>query len=434
MKNYRFYVLLLIIVLNILSLKAQSVLEGTIFDSITGLPIEGVNIIVKDTDNGSYTDLDGYYEIQIVSFPATLIISHLGYTDKELKFINADPKTSQIFLEPLYNALEEITVRPVDDVESISNVDKYSIIDFEVVNESILRLELRGANTYMLTMTDLSGKENANLKLEKNKRVERLFKSCTDNLFLVCSNYAIQLFVSESGIDLGQSIKIDTFNDFIETCKLRIRNKVYYQMELHNGLQQDISSYDLESKKVNLFKSIANQTQLKHYFEDSGIIKSSQIASNITTNNVSENKRIRKLQQNGDFYLTVLHKPEFPIYLGETDGYMVLFNHIEGKLQKYDINDLIQSETLINYTIEEDWLKIILLDQVTKKAFAVYNHDKGLAIKEIDLQSGATDLKAIINAKYIQYQNMIMHNGFLFYLKKENKIAINQELMKYSIN
>ncbi len=413
--------------------QAQIIFESKTLNLTSKLPIEGANILIKNTNKGAFTDLDGNFKIQIDLFPTTLIITHLGYKKKEIQITNDSQKNNPIYLEPLYNILENITIRHSYEEVSISNAKEYSILDFEVFDESILRLELHGARSYVLTLTDLDGNKKATTKLEKIKRIDRLFTSCNDNLYLVCSNYAFQIFSSEVEIDLGPQIPIDTFNNFIETCKLRLGNKLYYQVDLHNGLQKNISSYDLLSQEHNLFIIISNQTQLHNYLDDLSLINQSQTITNISTNDIGENERIRNLQENGDFYLTVFYKPEFPIYLSNSNEQILLFNHIEGKLQKYNIDDDKLAEIEIEYMNDEKWLKLIIIDQSSNAHYAICNHKKGLALKEIDLDSGSAELVAIIESNNVQYKNMKIHNGYLFYLKTRNSLEKNKGLMKYKI-
>ncbi|GHV58045.1 hypothetical protein FACS1894182_08650 [Bacteroidia bacterium] len=57
--------------------------KGIIKDS-TGEPLIGVTVMVKGTQNGTISNLDGYFEIAIDRNPATLVFSYLGFKHKEL--------------------------------------------------------------------------------------------------------------------------------------------------------------------------------------------------------------------------------------------------------------------------------------------------------------------------------------------------------------
>jgi len=57
--------------------------SGSITDE-SGEPLIGVNIIEKGTSNGTITDFDGNYSLNVSSYPATLEFSYTGYSEVEL--------------------------------------------------------------------------------------------------------------------------------------------------------------------------------------------------------------------------------------------------------------------------------------------------------------------------------------------------------------
>lgn len=81
-------------------------ISGVITDA-SKLPIPGVNVLIKGTQKGVSTDLDGKF---VISAPdgATLVISYLGFTTKEVKVGGAS--TYNITLESENAALQEVVV------------------------------------------------------------------------------------------------------------------------------------------------------------------------------------------------------------------------------------------------------------------------------------------------------------------------------------
>ncbi|MBO9701310.1 MAG: TonB-dependent receptor [Sporocytophaga sp.] len=84
----------LIITLLILSIhtaaSAQEVLKGRIADDKTGEPLVGAVLKIKDTEEGSVTDIDGNYEfITSHPFPFTLVVKFAGYEQKEVEIYEA---------------------------------------------------------------------------------------------------------------------------------------------------------------------------------------------------------------------------------------------------------------------------------------------------------------------------------------------------------
>ncbi|MUP46171.1 SusC/RagA family TonB-linked outer membrane protein [Gramella sp. BOM4] len=69
-----------------LSFFAQNVVSGTVTEDGTGMPVPGVNVIVKGTTNGTTTDFDGNYTIQNVSEGDILTFSFLGFATEEIPY------------------------------------------------------------------------------------------------------------------------------------------------------------------------------------------------------------------------------------------------------------------------------------------------------------------------------------------------------------
>lgn len=87
---------------------AQGTITGNVTEATQGLPLPGVNVVVKGTTTGTTTDFDGNFEIGVSSFPATLVFSSLGYANTEVRVTG---ETSlNVTLEESATGLEEVVV------------------------------------------------------------------------------------------------------------------------------------------------------------------------------------------------------------------------------------------------------------------------------------------------------------------------------------
>lgn len=101
------FVLLLLTVLSEHTF-AQTSISGRItsYDSEEGLP--GVNIVIKGTSQGTITDVDGNYTINVPSSESILVFSSVGYNPEEVAVGNKSQ--INVALVPDITALEEIVV------------------------------------------------------------------------------------------------------------------------------------------------------------------------------------------------------------------------------------------------------------------------------------------------------------------------------------
>lgn len=70
--------------------KQRFEIQGTIIDE-AGIPLGGANILEKGTSNGTQTDFDGKFSLEVTNENAILIVSYIGFATKE---VNVDNKTN----------------------------------------------------------------------------------------------------------------------------------------------------------------------------------------------------------------------------------------------------------------------------------------------------------------------------------------------------
>lgn len=102
-------------------------LSGTITDT-NGQPLPGANILEKGTDNGTQTDIDGSFTINISDKNATLVISYLGYLTQE---VAVDGKSSlKITLQENAAALDQILITGIRASQQRSVAIKRNSVGF----------------------------------------------------------------------------------------------------------------------------------------------------------------------------------------------------------------------------------------------------------------------------------------------------------------
>lgn len=79
------YFLMLVCLLCLQGMTAQGKrITGTVTDAETGGPLPGINVVEKGTRNGTSTDFDGNYVINVAGDSAILVFSAIGYTEREM--------------------------------------------------------------------------------------------------------------------------------------------------------------------------------------------------------------------------------------------------------------------------------------------------------------------------------------------------------------
>jgi len=123
-----FLTLLLVLVVQI-GFAQENTVSGTVLDD-QGLPLPGVNVIEKGTNNGRQTDFNGEFEITVAE-DATLVFSYIGFVSQEVPVTGAD---LSITLETDRGALDEVVVVGYGTATKQSFTGTATKVDGEVLN------------------------------------------------------------------------------------------------------------------------------------------------------------------------------------------------------------------------------------------------------------------------------------------------------------
>ncbi|MFS4457334.1 SusC/RagA family TonB-linked outer membrane protein [Maribacter sp. 2304DJ31-5] len=83
-------------------------ISGTVYDQSLNEPLPGVNVILKNTTNGTTTDFDGNFTLDNVSEGDVLVFSYISFQTQEVTISNQDAIT--IYLQEDVSTLDEVVV------------------------------------------------------------------------------------------------------------------------------------------------------------------------------------------------------------------------------------------------------------------------------------------------------------------------------------
>ena len=114
----------------------SKLVKGTIVDA-TGMPVIGANVMVKGTTNGTITDMDGNFSLEVDN-NAILIVSYIGYSNQEIKV--GSQTNLAITMKEDAEALDELvvvgygTMKKKDITGAVSQVSDKLIKEVPVTN------------------------------------------------------------------------------------------------------------------------------------------------------------------------------------------------------------------------------------------------------------------------------------------------------------
>ena len=105
--NKKLFFSMLVLLLFSVFIHAQKTVTGTIIDN-GGIPLPGVNVVVKGTTTGTATDFDGNYSLNVENDSAILEISYVGYKTVEVTVGNQT--TINVTLAEDSETLDEVVI------------------------------------------------------------------------------------------------------------------------------------------------------------------------------------------------------------------------------------------------------------------------------------------------------------------------------------
>jgi TonB-linked SusC/RagA family outer membrane protein len=152
-----------------LSVQAQQTVnwEGQVKDAVSGEPLIGVGVRVKDTNSGTITDLDGNFSVR-ASKGDRLVISYIGYKTLELE-LNDRTDLGVISLQENAETLEEVVVvgygvqKKASSVGSITSVKGDDLLKVGSVNSVSEALQGQMAGVVAINSTSKPGADQASL-------------------------------------------------------------------------------------------------------------------------------------------------------------------------------------------------------------------------------------------------------------------------------
>jgi len=97
------------------NIREQKNITGWVYSSISKLPIEGVQVLIKGTSIKTSTDKNGYYALQIYPEHVKIIFSHQEYIDQEINIGNKDK--INVYLVP-------VTQKPLVEIADMHSEEK----------------------------------------------------------------------------------------------------------------------------------------------------------------------------------------------------------------------------------------------------------------------------------------------------------------------
>ncbi len=394
--------------------QAQSyTLKGVVLDQKTNESLIAVNIYNQSETVGTFSDIDGSFEINITRWPATLIFSYLGYDNYSLTLNEAPTQALEIKMQTNALRLPDIEVIAEPIVEKITPPE-FSIRDFLIQDDLMLVIKYGGIiyGNYLELLT-LDGTVLHAIKIDVKGAIDRLHQSCLGNIHLLGNREIIEVAIDKQQIVLINKYPRAQFEKYILPCVESSQDYIYTKKE--QALGQRVLFSIISKKEGTLDRRIyVNDVEdLLRMREEFAMRSSMDGYFSAATANPQNPQNALSRPEHYDGWQTMFYQPIYsPLY--NTGSELCLFNHTLGFLRFYTYAGELKYQFPINYHREKNWDSQVLRDLKTNKFYTVYKDKKGRKFYEVNLANGALRPSFKIETNFLE--KMIIYDGFLFYM------------------
>jgi hypothetical protein len=155
---------------------------GQVLDA-NGEPLIGATLVVKGTTTGFITDLNGNFEIKGVEFPATFLVSFIGYKTTEITLTGNEPSPYKIVLSSDVTIIDDVVVVGYGTMKKRDLIGAVDAVGSEVIGD----------------------RANPNLVRSLQGQVAGLNISFTDGKASHKGSYNVRVLVQSVQVDLHSS-------------------------------------------------------------------------------------------------------------------------------------------------------------------------------------------------------------------------------------
>ncbi len=115
----RTFKIIILIFLTAIPLFSQKIISGYILDRQTKQPLPAANIQIAGTFQGTISNTEGKYLLQLNKLPSTILVSYIGYQSQQVTINRNHGKFQDIYLTPIILETEAIVVIAEDPAMGI---------------------------------------------------------------------------------------------------------------------------------------------------------------------------------------------------------------------------------------------------------------------------------------------------------------------------
>ena len=377
--------------LSITLMASAQTISGTIKDA-EGNPVSGAHIYCQGANVGEVTDAKGQYSFDLNGC-SQIVISHISFEQKTIAAteLQKNPNIVLVDFSFLQNPID-IYSKPI--VALLPDTPLF-VHDYEICDDRIFMSAFfqRKLNQSVLLYTDLNGRI---IDSETLSETGDLYRDPEGAVYVTQKNYAYQLFTDNNRITFSESFESKHVTAAREHWTHSVGDSIVLQYYYFKNQGVGYFIKQLPDDSARLFLEFVDESAYERmawgpYFDGNEF-----------------DQRFEEL---------IVYKPvQIPIFFRKND--IVAFNFINWKIQYFDLQGKLLSETDMQYGEKNKIQKEIYFDAKNGKYYGREIRNGLNSLIEIDVSTGKM-IKYFTFKGYPYIEKLCVSNGVLYFIYKD---------------
>lgn len=408
---------------------AQShVLTGRVTDMQSHAALSYVNIVIQGTENGTLSDQNGYFRLEVTQPKVVLEVRRLGYQTQyvRLSFTNARQQIN-VALAPSDVTLDNVVIS--DGLQRVFKDKKLHLYDYEFYEDQLFVIIYNRARR----RAQLALVNDQDSIIEVTDGLEppgKLVRDCMGNVHVLGRQYACQLFVQQGRIGMYQD-SLATFERVVAPCLGSLDQYYYYKFGQGNDQVMQYLAYNAETQEPQPMLRIKDKEKIHQMLDPLGpYVQFASTEEDLLAIPAAYWEKINKIDHHYQFdRLAFFYPISAPLHV--LDDQIYLFDHTNGLIHRLEKDGSPVSEVPIAYHKLPHFERAIYTDPIRGDAYAVFEKNGYFTLREIDLEtgelSGSHELPRQFPGK------VQVRDGVVFFLYKELNYDTTKRLYRLRI-
>jgi hypothetical protein len=387
-------------------------IEGTVRDVVSTEPVVSAQVRVQGRMQGTLTDGNGHFTLQVEASAKVLEISHVGYRKTMVTLKPGQAQRLEIAMESAASLPDVVISSGPELVLADKTIHLYDYEFFE--GQLMMIIYDRSLRRSKLAIVDARDSIlDTELGIEEPGK---LIRDCLGNVHALTKHWACQLFVSEKQIGFYTD-SLAVFERTVLPCLGNIDAHYYFDYHRFNNQILDYLAYDMEADAWVPFLQVKDKNKMHQLMDPLGIYASiAPSEAHMMALSPEDWKKVGKLDPEFQFEQMVFFYP-VSAPLRVIDGQVYVFDHLNGLIRSFEKDGQALREVPIAYHKLPNWQRSIIVDEERSEAYALYEKHGYSSLRKIDLVAGTVGDPIEIPK---QFPNKIgVRDGIAYFMYKQ---------------